>query len=114
MLYEWILRPLLFRLPPETAHHLAAGFQCIHAKMGHGPVAAFTRDGDIETEHGCHQNPIAHAHGPFGNIGPNMSADGIIDLGIIHHTGFDHRQGPAGTFLGRLKDQPNGAGELIR
>jgi dihydroorotate dehydrogenase len=55
MLYEKILRPLLFRLPPETAHELA-----LHA-LAWGPAGAF----------GAREN--AAAFGPLTRFGLNFT-----------------------------------------
>ncbi len=68
-------------------------------------MAAFSFDGEVEPEHGGQQRAGADADGSLGNGRPDVAAQGIVHMGVVHHAGFDHRFCPAGPLFGRLEDK---------
>lgn len=85
MLYRTLLRPLLFRLPPETAHELAlhalshgAAARALHRVAGFG-VEEPTRFGELRRFGLSFRNPVGLAAG-FDKNG--IALDGLAALGF--------------------------------
>ncbi len=97
--------------PLEGIDHLGADLQGIDAQMRHGAMAPLADDFEIKPIHGRHEGTVFDANEALGEVGPQMAAEGIVNMGGFHDPLFDHGLGPAGTLFGRLKDELDGAAE---
>ena len=97
----------------EGSDHLSPHVQGIHTQVRHSPMALAADDLDIKTVHSGHDGTGLHPQHSLGNAGPEMAAEGIVHLGVVHYPLFDHGLCTAGPFLCRLEDELDIPRELI-
>src|SRR6267143_811508 len=98
----------------QRGNNLSRYVDRIHCLMGVGAVSSSSDHLDSESVRGCHYWASAESEGPRIQIVLYEKPENIVDLGIDHDSGLDHRftAALAAVLLRRLEQKLHGPRQL--